>query len=152
MAFEFVPGPGRKALDPERGASMLVKPTPEQEWLSVFFEMPPLKIQFKILLELMPGSESLPNAKQPVNKISSAEINSQFIKNGLKNHEENTELMKYIIKMLNFVLKNKPYASSSAIWSDQYFNEGKATLPEPPMVYRMPSNDEIRGICTNDLV
>ena len=133
----------RSARDPESGATMVINSSPQIEYKSVEFSSPEVTLDLEIVIRRK--FSDLPNfPNDPTNPslmVSAGYLNLALRKRNLLDFNNNTTLVRFILRMVAFINKKYPLSTSPFLWSD-YDDLAKRLS----FVYQMPSDEELLKI------
>jgi hypothetical protein len=146
--FEPVEGKDRYVMDPDTGAVMFIKGTPEIDSLAVLFQSPHVpELQFYIRLEpKYPERPYVPNdPSNPMIKLPLAYFEAGMAAR-LGSVEENTQFLRYLLSGLSAINRRWPLCGSPFFYSD--LNSYKSKDIRFPFAF--PSNEEIAKLNYGD--
>ncbi|HWB49092.1 MAG TPA: hypothetical protein VG651_08280 [Stellaceae bacterium] len=140
MPFVMNEKPIRSARDTETGAEMTVRSGPEISLLKAHFKS--TEGNLILYLRLSPKYPDKPLVKNDVTNpgimIYSAAIELELKRQRMADYAANTRLVDHAIRLLAFINRHQPLATSPFFWSDYASLYGD----EQPS-FGMPSDDEL---------
>jgi hypothetical protein len=139
----FILAKGKKAFDPEKNAQMQITGGPQIEYNKATFNSPIISLAIQIeIRRKFPDQPLIKNdPRNPCVMITSGVLDMGFRARKMQDIERNTELVLYLVRMIAFINKGYPLATSPFLWSDyEEFSKGRQ------FTYRMPSDEELLKI------
>jgi hypothetical protein len=125
------------AVDTETNSRLVIKSTPQIDFLIAEFSCPTAKLNIGLIKQLkFPdrplGENGTPN---PGLMISVPGLDGSLLSGNMIDVEENTKLLNQIIRMIGFINRHYPLSRSPFLWSDAPMY--------PPRLFRMPLDAEL---------
>jgi hypothetical protein len=137
MTFALTEGRMYSATDPNMNSHMVINTTKEIEFLAVVFTSPDVSLKFMIMLRSkFPDRPVVKNdPSNPGLMILAGDLQLAFAAKKMRDIEANTRLTESLIRMIAFINKHYPLATSPFLWSD-YEKTRQNTF-----LFRMPSDE-----------
>ncbi len=135
----------RGAADPETGARLAIKSTPEIDQFFVEYSRGALTLKTAIFARSKHSDRPMRDNDRdnPGVLISAVGLNSAFRYRNMRDVEANSSIAEEIARMIAFVNMNHPLSKSPFLWSD--FDR----LPPGGLLFRLPSDAELMEISLN---